>query len=121
MSGPRKNASADPFEELNTAAASVGVPVAVIAEARRATVRRCGAGCDSERAASYFWGVVRNSALRGHAPELGRRIVMRSMWQDLAEAGHSDDSIRRELSATFGERAVQAVDPCQAGTEWAAA
>ncbi len=81
-------------------ARSAGAPERVADEARRATAARFTADGRSQRVAeprmeSYFWGVVRRSALAGRAPAIARLMVASSLAAELREAGHPADVVAR--------------------------
>ena len=81
-------------------ATSAGAPERVADEARRATAARFTVEGRSQRLVeprmeSYFWGVVRRSALAGKAPAIARLMVASSLAAELREAGHPADGVAR--------------------------
>jgi hypothetical protein len=90
------------LDSLVTSAVTVGAPLRVAEEARRATAARFGSSPDRVRAdrvrvESYFWGVVRRHALSGKAPAIARLIVAASLASELGQAGHAPEVVARAL------------------------
>jgi hypothetical protein len=107
------------LDALVEAAVCAGTPKPVAEEARCVTERRFARVRDgrtaSARATAYFWGVVRNRALRGAAPRLTRSLVAASLVAELVEAGHGPEAVRREVERVYGAPAAGAFLPALAG------
>jgi hypothetical protein len=82
-------------------AVALGTPEGVADDALAVTRRKFGRAW-SERSEAYFWGIVRRRALRGQAPRVSRRLVLDSFARELADAGHSPQSVFAEIVRVFG-------------------
>lgn len=95
------------LDDLVVTAVNAGAPASLAEEAHRVTAQRFRisgrAAAVSERARSYFWGVVRRSALRGGAPTLTESMLALSLADELAAAGHAPEVVLREVARTYGE------------------
>ena len=97
------------LNDLVSAAVRAGVPSGVAEHAweiTRARFRSAGSARVSERARWYFWGVVRRAALRGSAPALRESMLALSLADELRSAGHSEESVRREVQRRHGVGAL---------------
>jgi hypothetical protein len=88
------------------AADTHGVPACVADRASAATLRRFAGlpPASAMRVGSYYWAVVRGTALRsrGDAGTLRARYLAASLVEDLLSAGHPRERVREEVARRFG-------------------
>jgi len=111
--------SALSLNSLVASAVSAGTPGGVAEEARRITAARfrvvSSDAAVSDRARSYYWGIVRRRALRGHAPALTESLLALSLASELAAAGHEPEAVKREVARLYGESRVPVIEPALGG------
>jgi hypothetical protein len=88
------------------AAGTHGVPASVADRASAATLSRFAGlpPASATRVSSYYWGVVRGTALRsrGDSGTLRARYLAASLVEDLLSAGHPRERVREEVARRFG-------------------
>jgi hypothetical protein len=94
------------------AVARQGVSEAAARRASAATIRKfcapagaCVAASDVARLRSYFWGVVRRTALSGRVEcgPLRDRYLISAYIDDLRQGGHGAEHIVEEVTRRFGD------------------